>query len=172
MHARIIYMYNMIVFYCSKTNTHISPCYLHYIVPPGADDTILAVTLNRTSILVSWLYPVFPQDPLLLRYSLFYVRGEPGLDPTDYSTAQNVSNILPTLRNGSVSQAGIVEYVLSGLETGMEYSISVRASFPGVDAPNSFYVAKSSTYGLGMYMCAVYSLGWTSKRVTYNVHIN
>ena len=126
------------------------------IVPPGADDTILAWPLNRTSVLVNWLYPVFSRDPLLLRYSLFYASGDPGLDPTNYSTAQSVSNILPTLRDGSVSQEGIIEYVLSGLDVGTEYSISVRASFRGLNAPNSFYVAKSSTFGQGWYMSAVF----------------
>ena len=135
------------------------PCYLHYIVPPGADDTISAMPLNRNSILVTWLSPVFSRDPLLLRYNLFYT-SDGSLDPTNYSTAQSVPNILPTLRNGSVSPQGIVEYVLSGLQIGTEHSISVRASFQGLDAPNSFYVAKTSTYGQGwymyMYMCALF----------------
>ena len=120
-------------------------------VSPEADDSISATPLSRTSILVSWIASVFSRDPLLLRYSIFYTSGV-SLDPTDYSTAQSVSDILPTLRNGSVSPQGIVEYVLSGLSVGTEYSISVRASFRDLNAPNSNYVALSSTYGQGWCM--------------------
>ena len=44
---------------------------------------------------------------------------------------------------------GIFEYVLSGLEIGTEYWISVRASYLGVDGRKSEYFASSSTYGNG-----------------------
>ena len=42
-----------------------------------------------------------------------------------------------------------MEYELTGLDPGTEYMMSVRASFVGVDAENSFYVAQSVTFGNG-----------------------
>lgn len=69
--------------------------------------------------------------------------------PLSLSTASSKSDLLPVLRDGSVSQNGRLEYVLSGLETGTEYYISVRASYMELDGGQSEFVAFSSTYGQG-----------------------
>ena len=114
--------------------------------PPKADDTISATPFNRTAILLGWSPPAdFSRDPLLLRYTLFYTNDAPQF-PLNSSTAESVPDLLPVLRNGRL------EYVLSNLEIGTEYWISVRASYMELNGEESELFAFSPTYGHGRYI--------------------
>ena len=133
----------------SRTHTH---THTHtHTDPPKADDTISATPFNRTAILLGWSPPVdFSRNPLLLRYTLFYTNDAPRF-PLNSSTAESVPDLLPVLQNGSVSRNGRLEYVLSNLEIGTEYWISVRASYMELDGEESELFAFSPTYGHGRY---------------------
>ena len=139
------------LFHIHVTHTHPpSPS----LDPPKADDTISATPFNRTSILVAWSpAPDFARDPLLLRYTLFYTDDAPE-SPLNTSTANSRPDLPPLLRNGSVSRNGILEYVLSGLEIGTEYWLSVRTSYLELEGEESEVFAFSSTYGNGTQPCA------------------
>ncbi len=117
----------------------------HPAGPASGVDDISALPNNQTSIIATWLCPLFVNtyDPALLRYTLTYQRGI----SVDSGEVPEVG-ILPTLLEGAESEDCLVEVIVSDLSIGTTYALKVVAVAPGgVTGDVADAVAVATTFG-------------------------